>query len=99
MNIIECKHANEGVLAFRAGKGISDNPYVAGQAEPFEEANKWHSGYLLEMLRASEAVDEETALNLGEASWLSSRFPARLEIIDKAIVALTRHNEPAPVYA
>ena len=44
---LESKIAVEGSQAYKAGKGISDNPYVAGYDRPFEKANEWQIGYLL----------------------------------------------------
>lgn len=34
-----------GEQAYRDGKGISDNPFVAGYAPPFHEAEAWRRGY------------------------------------------------------
>lgn len=93
MNIKDCKYAQEGVAAFHAGLGLSHNPYVAGHALPYENANKWLSGYTLALLRDASVVDAATAENLGEAFWSCSHAPEQASIIGRAMIALTRtHN-------
>lgn len=57
INIQTCDHANQGAAAFREGKGISDNPWVASYGPPYKEANHWMSGYVTEQLRHAKIFD------------------------------------------
>lgn len=55
------KIQEEGAQAYRDGKGISDNPYVAGFSEPFDKAYKWHLGYDVAMLKSKLRKDKLNA--------------------------------------
>lgn len=46
------KTIEEGKLAYREGKGISDNPYVGSGPGPFPDADAWMAGYELQKAQA-----------------------------------------------